>query len=87
MKRIVLITGGQRSGKSSYAEALALQSAPDPVHVATARIFDDEFRERVRRHQERRGPGMDEYRGARAFGPVRFHGADGARRLRDVVVH
>ncbi len=56
MKRIVLITGGQRSGKSSYAEALALQSAPDPVHVATARIFDDEFRERVRRHQERRGP-------------------------------
>lgn len=56
MKRIVLVTGGQRSGKSRYAEELALQSAPDPIYVATARVFDDEFRERVRRHQERRGP-------------------------------
>lgn len=56
MKRIILITGGQRSGKSRYAEELALQLAPDPVYLATARIFDDEFRERVRRHRERRGP-------------------------------
>ena len=56
MKRIILITGGARSGKSSKAEALALSLAPDPVYLATARIWDDEFRERVRRHQERRGP-------------------------------
>ena len=56
MKRIILITGGQRSGKSRYAEQLALQLAPDPVYLATARIFDDEFRERVRQHQLRRGP-------------------------------
>ena len=56
MKRIILITGGQRSGKSRYAEQLALQSAPNPVYVATARIFDDEFRERVRQHRLRRGP-------------------------------
>lgn len=56
MKRIILITGGQRSGKSLYAERRALELAPDPVYVATARAFDDEFRERVRRHQARRGP-------------------------------
>ena len=56
MKRIILITGGSRSGKSSYAERLALELSPDPVYLATARIWDDEFRERVRRHQERRGP-------------------------------
>ena len=56
MKRIILITGGARSGKSSKAEALALSLAADPVYLATARIWDDEFRERVRRHQERRGP-------------------------------
>lgn len=56
MKRIVLVTGGQRSGKSRYAEELALQSAADPVYVATARVFDNEFRERVKRHRERRGP-------------------------------
>ena len=56
MKRIILITGGQRSGKSSHAEALALSLSPNPVYVATAKIWDEEFRERVRRHQERRGP-------------------------------
>jgi len=56
MKRIILITGGQRSGKSEKAEELALQLSPNPVYVATAHIWDDEFRERVRRHQERRGP-------------------------------
>ena len=55
MKRIVVITGGARSGKSSYAERLALSIAPDPVYMATARIWDEDFRERVRRHQERRG--------------------------------
>ncbi|MCR5828342.1 MAG: bifunctional adenosylcobinamide kinase/adenosylcobinamide-phosphate guanylyltransferase [Bacteroidales bacterium] len=56
MKRIILITGGARSGKSTCAEAMALSLAPDPVYLATARIWDDEFRERVRRHQQRRGP-------------------------------
>ena len=56
MKKIILITGGQRSGKSSQAEQLALSLAANPVYVATAHIWDDEFRERVRKHQERRGP-------------------------------
>ncbi len=56
MKRIILITGGSRSGKSTYAEQLALSMSDAPVYLATARIWDEEFRERVRRHQERRGP-------------------------------
>lgn len=56
MKRIILITGGQRSGKSSKAETLALSLSSNPVYVATAHIWDEEFKERVRRHQERRGP-------------------------------
>lgn len=56
MKRVVLITGGSRSGKSSYAEKMALELSPNPVYLATARIWDEEFRERVRRHQARRGP-------------------------------
>lgn len=56
MKRIILITGGARSGKSSYAEKTALSLVPDPVYLATARVWDDEFRERVNRHQARRGP-------------------------------
>ena len=56
MRKIILITGGQRSGKSRYAEELALSLADNPLYVATAHVWDDEFRERVRHHQERRGP-------------------------------
>ena len=56
MKRIILITGGERSGKSVYAEQLALRLSEQPVYMATARIWDEEFRQRVRIHRERRGP-------------------------------
>lgn len=56
MKQVILITGGQRSGKSSYAEKLALSLSPNPVYIATSRIWDEEFRQRVIKHQERRGP-------------------------------
>jgi len=54
-RRIILITGGQRSGKSEEAERLALSLSANPVYLATAHVWDDEFRERVRLHQERRG--------------------------------
>ena len=56
MTTIHLITGGERSGKSAHAAAEALRLSPQPVYIATARIWDEEFAERVRRHQERRGP-------------------------------
>lgn len=55
MKRIILITGGQRSGKSEYAERLALALSPTPTYVATAHIWDEEFRQRVEIHKQRRG--------------------------------
>lgn len=56
MKRIILITGGERSGKSTYAEKLALELSANPVYIATARVWDDEFKQRVKIHQSRRGP-------------------------------
>lgn len=56
MKKIILITGGQRSGKSSEAERLALSLTENPVYMATAHIWDEEFRQRVVKHQQRRGP-------------------------------
>jgi len=55
-KKIILITGGQRSGKSSYAQKLALQLSDHPVYLATSRIWDDEYRKRIQRHQAERGP-------------------------------
>lgn len=54
--RIIVVTGGQRSGKSGYASRLALSLADSPVYLATSRIWDDEFRLRVERHQRDRGP-------------------------------
>jgi len=51
---IVLITGGARSGKSRHAQALALHHSDNPVYVATARQFDEDFRQRIRRHQQDR---------------------------------
>jgi adenosylcobinamide kinase/adenosylcobinamide-phosphate guanylyltransferase len=49
-----LITGGARSGKSRYAQELALRHSDRPVYVATARVWDDEFRQRIRIHQQDR---------------------------------
>lgn len=56
MNRVILITGGQRSGKSEEAERLALSLSDHPVYLATAHVWDEEFRQRVERHQQRRGP-------------------------------
>ncbi len=56
MRKIILITGGQRSGKSQQAERLALSLSPNPIYLATAHIWDEEFRQRVTIHQQRRGP-------------------------------
>jgi adenosylcobinamide kinase/adenosylcobinamide-phosphate guanylyltransferase len=54
MARIILVPGGNRSGKSAYALKLAESLAGARVFVATAPITDDEMRERVHRHQEAR---------------------------------
>jgi adenosylcobinamide kinase / adenosylcobinamide-phosphate guanylyltransferase len=51
---IIFITGGARSGKSRYAQQLALQLSNNPVYVATARKWDSDFQERIRRHQNER---------------------------------
>ena len=55
MSKVIMITGGQRSGKSTYAERLALSLSEHPVYVATAHVWDEEFRKRVEIHRQRRG--------------------------------
>ncbi|MDH6357377.1 bifunctional adenosylcobinamide kinase/adenosylcobinamide-phosphate guanylyltransferase [Parabacteroides sp. PF5-9] len=54
MAHIILITGGQRSGKSRYAQQLALSLSDRPVYLATSRVWDEEFKQRVIRHQKDR---------------------------------
>ena len=56
MGKIILVTGGARSGKSSFAEKLALKiGGGRAAYVATAQIFDDEMNFRVKVHRARRG--------------------------------
>lgn len=53
---ITLVTGGQRSGKSMFAEKITLDRCSSPYYLATAHVWDDDFRHRVELHKERRGP-------------------------------
>lgn len=52
---MILITGGERSGKSTYAMRIALERGRRRAFVATAEPFDDEMRARIKRHREERG--------------------------------
>jgi adenosylcobinamide kinase/adenosylcobinamide-phosphate guanylyltransferase len=55
MANIIFITGGQRSGKSNYAQRLAEELSAVPVYLATARVWDTDFKDRITRHQADRG--------------------------------
>jgi len=54
MSRIILVTGGCRSGKSQYALDLASGIGESRVFIATAGAIDDEMRLRIDRHRQRR---------------------------------
>ncbi len=53
MGKITFITGGARSGKSTFAESL-LQGKNDVLYIATALPFDGEMKERIKRHRKER---------------------------------
>ncbi len=50
------VLGGARSGKSRYAQSLALGMTARPVYVATSRLWDADHAERIARHRRERGP-------------------------------
>ncbi|PNY79371.1 bifunctional adenosylcobinamide kinase/adenosylcobinamide-phosphate guanylyltransferase [Deinococcus koreensis] len=55
--RVVFVTGGARSGKSSFAERLASQAGGPVTYLATAQPFDDEMQGRIDRHAQDRPSG------------------------------
>ncbi|MDQ0196485.1 bifunctional adenosylcobinamide kinase/adenosylcobinamide-phosphate guanylyltransferase [Paenibacillus wynnii] len=49
-----LVTGGARSGKSSFAERLTMSLADQALYIATAQAFDQEMKERIALHRQQR---------------------------------
>jgi len=54
MAKIIYVTGGERSGKSRYAQEIALKFSDNPMYLATARIWDEDFNARISRHKNER---------------------------------
>ena len=54
MSNIILVTGGSRSGKSNFAESLCIKQNNRTAYIATSIPFDDEMKNRVKKHQESR---------------------------------
>lgn len=54
MGRVILITGGARSGKSSFAEQLVADMGQEIAYIATARAFDAEMEDRIAKHRVQR---------------------------------
>src|SRR5215472_4696214 len=52
-RRVVLVLGGVRSGKSRYAQELAARGKR-VAFIATAEAGDDEMRQRIARHRDER---------------------------------
>lgn len=59
MGALTFITGGARSGKSSFALKEASSRSGRRLFVATLEPRDDEMRRRVERHRAERGAGWD----------------------------
>lgn len=52
--KLIFITGGIRSGKSTFAEQVTSRLGSDITYLATARAFDEETRHRIDLHRQRR---------------------------------
>jgi adenosyl cobinamide kinase/adenosyl cobinamide phosphate guanylyltransferase len=69
---LVLVTGGARAGKSTFAVQLAQQLGGDRdvCYLATAEAGDDEMRARIAAHRASRPPGWRTLEVPRGLGPT-----------------
>lgn len=62
MSKVILVTGGSRSGKSKFAENL-LNDTDDVLYIATALVTDGEMEDRIKKHKESRNQNWATYEG------------------------
>lgn len=80
--KIVMVTGGVRSGKSAYAEKLALEHSMAPfsndgvLYVATGMRYDNEMDARIDRHRERRPSSWDTLEAPHELSAAAYQGYD-----------
>ena len=70
MGKIILVTGGARSGKSAFAEQLARESGGSVAYIATAEVWDEEMAHRVTLHRSRRPADWKTYEAPREAATV-----------------
>ena len=75
----ILVTGGARSGKSHFAQELALKSGKPVLFVATAEAGDEEMKQRIRAHQRSRPPGWGTLEITTGVGNAVLKEADGVQ--------
>ena len=69
MGKIILVTGGSRSGKSTFAEKL-LEDKDDVLYIATAIVTDKEMEKRIENHKKRRNVKWGTYEGYKELDKV-----------------
>lgn len=68
MAKITFITGGARSGKSTFAEAIVKEKGENILYIATAKAIDKEMQDRIRRHRQQRPAHWDTLEAYRDLG-------------------
>lgn len=70
MGKMILVTGGARSGKSAFAEQLAGRAGSAVAYIATAEAWDAEMEHRIALHRRRRPAGWQTYEAPREAAEV-----------------
>jgi adenosylcobinamide kinase/adenosylcobinamide-phosphate guanylyltransferase len=65
LPQLILILGGARSGKSSYAEKLAAEMGQQVLYIATAEAGDEDMARRIALHRQARPPAWSTLEAAR----------------------
>ncbi|MFL0245775.1 bifunctional adenosylcobinamide kinase/adenosylcobinamide-phosphate guanylyltransferase [Candidatus Clostridium stratigraminis] len=72
MGKLCLVTGGARSGKSSFAEKMARDINESVLYIATSIVFDEEMKDRVKKHRAQRPRNWDTFEGYKNLAPEVF---------------